>query len=536
MEMASKLRIIGIIQAGCLLVGTAAFAQKAPFLDSFIAFHSALFGAFGDEGALASSALDRMSTSLDVWQQSQAADEATLIKGGAAPFDRARFYAEHGRFEEATAAIATAIESDPHRATLLVLQGLLFEALNRRSEAVTAFTNAHRADRTDPVVAYLAASRLPPDATETLEPILASLMVAAPRSATAPAPALLLRLELIPDSASPAPAFAPAAYVEGFELFGQRRFPEALDRFRTALRADPLIAQGVTRNAHARAGISALREKRTAAAIEELEAAVAELQDSSEAHRLLGLAYRAGGRLQDSIREFTAAGRLAPDDERSRIMLGSTLAVAGNLAEAERVLRQTIGAMPMSGEARWALAVVNDLQNRGLDALAALEEAAALPIVAGRAALDWRIAQLAYRHQDHDRVIAALARRAEQLPNDAAAHSALGFAYLRTGRSDKALTELLITLLLGGTDAETLNAIGRIHLEADRLDAAEAVLRRAAALDPSNAQMHYVLGNTLMRLGKTAEGAQHLKEYAQRRSSMLDDDRRRFEDSTMTRK
>jgi tetratricopeptide (TPR) repeat protein len=537
MKMSSRSRLIAAIQAGCLLLAsTPATAQKIPFLDSFIAFHSALFGAYGDEAESASAALERMSASLDAWEQSQIADEATLIKGGAALAERARFYAEHGRLEEATAAIAAAVESEPNSVTFLVLQGLLFDALNRRAEAATAFAHAHRADPADPIVAYLAASRRSADPAETLQPILATLTAAAQRAPTGRAPALLLRIELIPDSASSAPAFAPAAYAEGFELFASRRFREALARFGSALRADPLVREAVTGNSRAKAGISALREKHSADAIEHLEAAVAELQDSSEAHRLLGLAYRAGGRLQDSIREFTAAMRLAPEDERPRIMLGSALALAGNLREAERVLRQTIDEMPKSGEARWALAVVYDLQNRGLDALATLEEAAALPIVAGRAALHWRIAQLAYRHQDHERVAAELARRAEHLPNDPAAHKALGFAYLRLARSDEALTELLMTAILGGTDAETLNAMGRIHLDADRLDAAEQVLRRAATLDPTNAQTLYVLGNTLMRLGRTAEGTQHLKEYAQRRSSMLEDDRRRFEDPAPTPK
>ena len=94
------------------------------------------------------------------------------------------------------------------------------------------------------------------------------------------------------------------------------------------------------------------------------------------------------------------------------------LTEAGNLTDAEQVLRQTIEAMPASGVARWALAVVYDLQNRGVDALSTLEEAVALPIVAGKAAVHWRIAQLAHRHQEYEQVIAALAQRARLLPNE----------------------------------------------------------------------------------------------------------------------
>jgi len=273
-----------------------------------------------------------------------------------------------------------------------------------------------------------------------------------------------------------------------------------------------------------------MRENRTAAAIEYLEAAVATLAESSEAHRLLGLAYRAGARRQDGIRHLRDAVRLAPHDERAGVALGAMLTEAGNLTDAEHVLRQTIEAVPASGVARWSLAVVYDLQNRGPDARSTLEEVVALPIVAGKAAVHWRIAQLAHRHQDYEVVIDALAQRARLLPNEPGAHKDLGFAFFRIGRGDEALTEFLMTLFLGGEDAETVSAIGRIHLAAERFDAAERTLRRAVALSPTNPQARYALGNTLIRTGKTSEGMEHLREFERLRSSARDDQRREFED------
>ena len=126
----------------------------------------------------------------------------------------------------------------------------------------------------------------------------------------------------------------------------------------------------------------------------------------------------------------------------------------------------------------------------------------ALPVVAGKAAVHWRIAQLAHRHQEYEQVIAALAQRARLLPNEPQAHKDLGFAFLRIGRADEALTEFLMALFLGGEDAATVSAIGRIHLAAERFDAAERTLRRAVALNPANPQARYALGNTLIRMGK----------------------------------
>ncbi len=229
-----------------------------------------------------------------------------------------------------------------------------------------------------------------------------------------------MRLELIPDSFSRTPVFAPAHYAEGFALLNSRRFREAMGQFRTALGTDTLLSDRARLNSDVRAGAAAMRENRTAEAIQHLEAAVAALPESSEAHRLLGLAYRAGGRRQDGIRHLRNAVRLAPRDERAGVALGAILTEAGNLTDAEHVLRQTIEAVPASGVARWSLAVVFDLQNRGRDALTTLEELVALPIVAGKAAVHWRIAQLAHRHQEYERVIDALAQRARLLPNEPA--------------------------------------------------------------------------------------------------------------------
>lgn len=506
-----------------------ATAQKDDFFDSLIAFHAALFGRYGDEGPLAASALERLAASLDAREQSQIASEEALRRVGSEPAELARFYALQGRFDEATRAITAAIAAAPDRSAPRVFYGLLLEATGRRAEAADTFVAASRTDRTDPVAAYLAASRLSSDAPEQLQ--LTAAVLAAPTSTPgAPRPAPFMQLELIPDSASRTPVFAPANYAEGFALLSSHRFREAMEQFRTALGTDPLLSDRARLNSDVRAGAAAMRENRTAAAIQHLEAAVAELPESSEAHRLLGLAYRAGAKPQDSIRHLRNAVRLAPHDERAPIALGAMLAEAGNLTDAEHVLRQTIEAIPASGVARWTLAVVCDLQDRGLDALTTLEELVALPIVAGKAAVDWRIAQLAHRHQEYERVIAALARRARLLPNEPEAHKDLGFAFLRIGRADEALTEFLMALFLGSEDAATVSAIGRIHLAAERFDAAERTLRRAVALSPTNPQARYALGNTLIRMGKTSEGMQHLTESDRLRSSARDDQLRQFED------
>ena len=83
--------------------------------------------------------------------------------------------------------------------------------------------------------------------------------------------------------------------------------------------------------------------------------------------------------------------------------------------------------------------------------------------------------------------------------------------------------------LLGVEDAETLVAIGQIHLGAERFDAAERALRSAVALDPKSAQARYALGMTLTRVGRAAEAKEHLDEFRRLRAEALSEQQRQFE-------
>jgi len=328
-------------------------------------------------------------------------------------------------------------------------------------------------------------------------------------------------LALVRDLSSKSPVFAPAAYVEAFTAFHERRFHDAVDRFRASIARDPLISDPAAGSATLLAGIGALRAKDGADAIASLEAAVKSSSESSESRRTLGNAYLAVGRLPESIKQFELAVRLRPDDERARIALGTTLAEAGRLEDAERELRDTIRALPASG---------TDKQNRGAEALALLEQAVALPIVAGRAHLLWRIAEIAHEYRrDSDRVIAVVSQMVRLVPNESGGHKDLGLAYYRAGRDDEAAIELLMSALLGHEDGEMLAALGQIHLDAGRLDHAAAALFRAVALDPTLAQARYVLARTLQRLGRNTEAKEQLAAFDKLRAKVHEEMRQQFE-------
>jgi tetratricopeptide (TPR) repeat protein len=511
-----------------------AAAQKDAFIDAFIAFHSALAGTYGDEGARVTASLERMATSLDAWERSNTTAEAAMkARPEATPAEFALLYLEQGRLADAIRAMEAAIAAEPRRAALHLFVGFLHDAAGHAAEAAAAFRTAWEIEPSEPIHAYLAAEHRPAGAgDDALAPLVAAMMAADGRAA-ARSRTPFMQLALIDDASAKTPVFAPAAYAAGFALMAQGRYRNAVEQFRGIVAIDPLVADPAGRHEQVRQGIAALKERRADAAIAHFEAAVAALPKSSEAHRILGVGYRATGKLAESSLQFEAAVTLAPRDERARVALGTTRAEAGDLASAERVLRETIAALPASGEAHWALADVYEALDRGPEAVTTLEAATSFTVPAGKAALYWRIAELAHRHQDYGRVIVALSRRARLLPNEAGAHKDAGLAYARAGRNDEALIELLMASLLGPEDAEMLGTIGQIHLTAGRFDAADVALRRAIALDPALPQARYALGSTLQRLGRSAEAKEQLDEFQRLRAAALEEQRRAFEIATL---
>jgi tetratricopeptide (TPR) repeat protein len=473
-----------------------------------------------------------MSAALDQWERTSQASEAELrARASTTPAELALLFADQHRLDDAVAAANAAIAADPRRAARHIFLGLLREAAGL--PAGGAFDTARQLDPSDPIAAYLVAARLADagggDALPLLAGALQTAVDRAPPARTTP----FFQFALVDDLSAKTPIFSPAAYVDGFASMMAGRFRQALTEFRAAAGRDALVIDPAGRAERARLGIAALRDRRGPAAIAHLEAVVAVLPVSAEAHRLLGIVYRAAGRLNDSIAQFDAAVRLARADERARVALGTALAEAGRLEDAERALRDAIVALPASGGARWALSEVYERLSRGPDAVALLDEAARLTVVAGKAHLYWRIAELAHGYQrDYGHVIDVLSRRARLLPNEPHAHKDLGLAYARAGRDDEALIELEMASLLGHQDAEMLGTIGQIHLTAGRVAAAEAALRRAVALDPNLAQARYALGITLQRLGRRDESKEQLDAFQRLQQAAFDEQRRKFEADT----
>jgi tetratricopeptide (TPR) repeat protein len=532
------------VYVAAILIGLPATAapQQGAFRDALIAFHSKLAGDYGNEGPIVARSLDAMASTLSAWDDAirTTEKESRSRLAAAPPSERVRIhtslaelYVGRGRYDDAIRELAAATQIDATQSAVHIFRGSVLELMGRNRDALDAYRTAWDLDRDDPVSAYLLASRRAPERSsdEPIPQAAALLKAEARRLQSVPADRhvpLFAELALVPDGAAVTPVFSPARYVDGLTLIAAARYQEAIAVLQRDAAADPLVAGSAMLSGPLQQAIARLRDGDAESAIADLQGAATSSPRSSELQRILANAYADLGDDEKSIEHLERAVALAPDDERSAVGLGRALMRAGHADRAEQTLLNTVAKLPQSTDAHSALADLYESE-RGRDALHELEVAASFTVLAGKGALYFRLANLLHRHLEYERVIDPLRQRVRLNPNDARAHIDLGLAYTRIGRTNDALIELVVASLLGPDDAEGLTAIGQIHFDTENYASADAVLRRAIALAPTLVQARYLLGHTLLRLGRDDEGNAQLAEFDRLRAEANAEARRTFE-------
>jgi tetratricopeptide (TPR) repeat protein len=516
-----------------------AIAQRDGFFTAFVQFYQTLRGTYGDEGPRLAAHLETMTAALEAWDR-EIRDAETQLRPRLTGADMqtalqihailASLYLDRGRFDDALREFQADIAIDPARAAFHLYAGLIHLATERPADAARAFRAAWLLDPADPLSAYrLIVYRSDTTTAAEIEQALATMAriegelirIERPRAASP-----FRTTRAIDDDAGGAMGFVPPQYARGFALLQQGGYEEGLSALRVAAAADPLVAGEASRSEPMAQGTAALRQGLVDTAIERLEAAVARFAGSSEAHRVLGTAYRVSGDVPRSVHHFRETVRLDPRDERGWIALARTLEETGETAEAEAALRAGIARLPDSGALRWRL---RSARGQRIDAsdLELLALADRLVLFAGKGELLGQMAAMARGDLDYDRAVGFLERRVALTPNNAAAHRALGRALVDQGREDAGYAELVTALLLDPLDAETLTALGQLHLAAGRIAQAVAALERALALAPGSSETLHALGSGLVRAGRTAEGQQHLEESVRRQAQDVEEQRSR---------
>jgi tetratricopeptide (TPR) repeat protein len=525
-----SLRVAATAAAFLLIVSWTLAPASARTADTFTAalirFAIAVGGSFGDEGPRVLAALDSLSLALSAWDQGLRALEAQVrSKSDVAPATPAaplhvelgRQYAARGRLDDALRELDQAVRLDASRADVRVLRGLVHDSAGRGAEASAEYRAAWQADRQHPASAYWMLQRHPgiarsADGQQALETLISAHRTPVPRQQVHVQ--AFPTLESGSRSESNDPVVMPARYQDGYGLLVRGDFQGALLRFREAAKSDPLLADPAVQSREMTAGSAALRQGRPSVARDHFQALLARMPQSSEAHRLLGVAYWADYEYEKSREQFAHAIRLQPADERSWLMLASLLVQSDDFPGAERLLREMLEVLPQSAYARLWLGSVYTSLNRHLDAANAFE-AAAQTAIAGRKHLYSTVGRLRRGSGDFDGMIDALRRGLQTSPNDTAPHLELARAHLEQDERDEALAEYAAALLIDAENADAYAGIGQLHLDAGRLDEAVEVLRRAVRLQPASTEARYALASALLQSGRVEEGKKALDEFAQ---------------------
>jgi Flp pilus assembly protein TadD len=283
-------------------------------------------------------------------------------------------------------------------------------------------------------------------------------------------------LALAPVRAMPqAPDTAEAHLGQGYDALRQERYAAAAGEFRAALRLDPTLVM----RARFPLAVALFEMKQSAEARREFEAVRRAEGEHPNVSYYLGRLDLLDQHFADAVRNLTAAIAKPPFPDTA-YYLGLACFKQGDLAAAEKWLRQAAQANARDSLARYQLARVYRSQGREDEARKAFAESAEL------------------RRRDTDE--SALRTQCAQ----------------KLDAGPRAEARAFCQRLYDPDDAERLTALGTIYGQHGDLEAALEPLRRAAALAPERPEMQYNLAFTYYRMGRFAEARAPIAKAVER--------------------
>jgi tetratricopeptide (TPR) repeat protein len=513
--------------------------RKQEFVVGIRDFSAALRGVFGDESPRVRSSLAATENALARWDEAIGtfAKQAARVKRSAEIHAAlASVYLDRQRIDDALKEIAAAEALEPGRPDVHALRAVAFGIAGKPADAASAIAKVVALDSANLPAAYeLWQYLVKAGETEKAEQALGVLARPAVWARAEPGASPFVRVALVRQVGGVAPIFPPGLYAQGFASLGKGAYGEAVAAFKQAVERDPLTSISTAAQTPLAQASADLRQGRLDAAITRLRGLAQSFPEQSQVHRILGLAYWVDEQHNAGIEQFKEAIRLSPIDERSWLALADMLVSIGRDDEAAKTLEQAVAALPDSGQARYSLGRLYQSLGRESDALIQFEKAASPGPIVGHDALWEIIGGLHNSHANFDASVAAHARRTDINPNSSDAHRRLGDAYALQGRMDEAIAELIVAAYLNANNAAAHASAAKVYGRVGRHTEVIASARRALELDPSLAEIRYVLATSLTRSGRTEEGARELQAFQQQQADAADATRRQFERDAMKR-
>jgi protein O-GlcNAc transferase len=299
-----------------------------------------------------------------------------------------------------------------------------------------------------------------------------------------------------------------------------------------ALDAEALVARGVVQLANHRPSM-ALPSLRAVVALGEatpatlLNLALAELQagDTALAFRLmeelqrrlpewhepplrLAEAFRAAGRMQEAEQAYGRVLAINPQCEPALLGLAGLLIIRGDCATARDLLLRCCGIAPQRADAWDTLG----LALRGTADASLAESAFAKAQELAPQVLAYALHRVAAARAagTEETLLAWLDVATHKDPLDAVLTTARGLLLEQLGRREEAADALEAAVALAPEAPLPVHFLGEVLARSNRLDDAEAALRRASELDPGNAELRNTRATVLFRMHRHAEARSEL--------------------------
>lgn len=260
---------------------------------------------------------------------------------------------------------------------------------------------------------------------------------------------------------------------------------------------------------HAMLASLAYQRKDCASAISEFSYAGALIHSDSAALREEASCLLQLHKPEDALPLFEQVFAASPDDPKSRYELAIAELAATHPEKAREVLGPLTTDSPPDSQALNLAAQSYEMEGNTADAIRVLRQAIISnpDLIANY--LDF--ASLALIHRSAAVGIDVISIGLQRLPQAAPLYIARGILYVQLGQYDKSDEDFLTAEKLDPSTTDAPVALGMKALQTSDLPKAEAELRSRIPRQPKNAQLYYLLGETLLRRG-AAPGSPDFKE------------------------
>jgi len=216
-----------------------------------------------------------------------------------------------------------------------------------------------------------------------------------------------------------------------------------------------------------------------------------------------GLAFAAGGQIDNAISAFKLAVYLDPDYADAYFNLALASSTRGDFGAAIRNYKHCLRLNPDQVETVYNLAntllKVNDIE-------AAIDAYKSVVRIDPRHASAFNNLGIALRKVGkRTEAIQNFERTIELKPDFAEAYNNLGILYLEMERPTQAIKAFQRYLKLQPNDAAALNNLGNVYYQQGQVTKATSCYRRSLQFNPAYAQTYYNLANALQETDKTDE-------------------------------